>query len=112
MIIYQVLCTVPVAFEDEWITWMMDEHIRDVVNTEMFTHVDVARVMEPACEGAVQYCVQYYCPSLELYEQYRKDFAPVLQAAHNARYGGVVTIERMVMETKSWNQVEQSKPNA
>ncbi|MCS6999825.1 MAG: DUF4286 family protein [Bacteroidota bacterium] len=98
MIIYQVLCTVPRSLEEEWRLWMMEEHIRDVMNTEMFDEVHIARVLKPEHPTAVRYCIQYYAPTVEHYEQYRKDFAPVLQAAHNAKYGGMVEIERTVME--------------
>lgn len=108
MIIYQVLCTVPRSIEDEWRLWMMREHIRDVMNTEMFERVEIARVLKPELPVAVQYCIQYYAPTLEHYEQYRKDFAPVLQAAHNAKYGGLITVERTVMETIELRDVEQS----
>lgn len=106
MVIYQVLCTVPRAIEDEWRLWMLREHIRDVMNTEMFEHVMVARVLKPADDGHVRYCIQYYAPTLEHYEQYRKDFAPVLQAAHNAKYGGTISIERTVMVTDDAEHVE------
>jgi hypothetical protein len=106
MIIYQVLCTVPSAIEDEWRLWMMREHIRDVMNTEMFDHVVVARIIKPEQENTVQYCIQYFAPTREHYEQYRRDFAPVLQAAHNAKYGGMIAVERTVMETIEDTDVE------
>jgi len=85
---------------------MLREHIRDVMNTEMFEHVMVARVLKPADDAHVRYCIQYYAPTLEHYEQYRKDFAPVLQAAHNAKYGGTISIERTVMVTDDAEHVE------
>ncbi len=110
MIIYQVLCTVPRSVEDEWRHWMMREHIRDVMNTEMFERVHIARVLKPEHPSDVQYCIQYYAPTLAHYEQYRMDFAPVLQAAHNAKYGGTITVERTVMETIELDDVEQSFP--
>jgi hypothetical protein len=99
MIIYQVLCTVPRSVEHEWRLWMLQEHIRDVMNTELFERVHIARILKPAHPSDVQYCIQYYAPTLAHYEQYRQDFAPVLQAAHNAKYGGLIQIERTVMET-------------
>lgn len=108
MIIYQVLCTVPQAIEEEWRQWMMHEHIRDVMNTEMFDSVRIARILKPEHPSGVRYCIQYYAPSWERYEQYRTDFAPVLQAAHNAKYGGMIEIERTVMETIDSDNVEQS----
>lgn len=107
MIIYQVLCTVPRAIEEEWRSWMLREHIRDVMNTEMFDRVTVARIIKPTDEESVRYCIQYSAPTLEHYEQYRRDFAPVLQAAHNAKYGGTIAIERIVMEALDADYVER-----
>jgi len=106
MIIYQVLCTMPPSVEDEWRQWMMREHIRDVMNTELFERVHIARVLKPEHPSGVQYCIQYHAPTLAHYEQYRMDFAPVLQAAHKAKYGGIIEIERTVMETLDLDDVE------
>ena len=39
-----------------------------------------------------------FAHAIDDYEQYRKDFAPVLQAAHNAKYGDEILVERIVME--------------
>lgn len=99
MVIYQVLCTVPNDIEQDWREWMLDEHIRDVMNTEMFTQFRMSKVLKPTANSATQYCIQYYAQSMEDYEQYRKDFAPVLQAAHNAKYGNQISVERVVMES-------------
>jgi hypothetical protein len=99
MIIYQVSCTVPNVIEHEWREWMMDEHIRDVMNTELFTEYKLNKVIKPSGTESIQYCIQYFAPSLEHYEQYRRDFAPVLQAAHNAKYGTAIGVDRIVMET-------------
>lgn len=111
MIIYQVLCTIPRDIEHEWRQWMLSEHIRDVMNTEMFSDVHIARIFKPAHAETVQYCIQYYAPTMEHYEQYRKDFAPVLQAAHNAKYGGLIGIERTVMETIELEHVHHPSQN-
>ena len=98
MITYQVLCSVPEEIEAEWRDWMVREHIADVMSTEMFVEYALKRVVKPHPDQVVQYCIQYVTDTREKIEQYRTDFAPVLQAAHNAKYGSSITVERSVME--------------
>jgi hypothetical protein len=98
MITYQVVCTVPEDIEHEWRDWMLEEHIRDVMGTEMFTEYSLQRVVKPHPEQTVQYSIRYRAESWEKIEQYRSDFAPVLQAAHNAKYGSSITVERSILE--------------
>lgn len=98
MITYQVVCTVPEDIEPEWRDWMLDEHIRDVMDTEMFTEYLLQRVIKPHPDGTVRYSIRYRADSWEKIEQYRNDFAPVLQAAHNAKYGSSISVERSILE--------------
>ena len=97
MIIYQVFCTVPSDIESDWRTWMLEEHIKDVLDTEMFTGYKLSKVIKPEVENATRFCIQYFARTEEDYEQYRRDFAPVLQAAHNAKYGTQIAVDRTVM---------------
>ncbi|MBL7999257.1 MAG: DUF4286 family protein [Candidatus Kapabacteria bacterium] len=99
MIIYQVDCTVPNDVETEWREWMMNEHISDVMNTEMFESFTMHRVVKPVLENHTVYSIQYATDSIGNYERYRLDFAPVLQQAHKAKFGDAITAERCVMET-------------
>lgn len=97
MIIYQVLCTIPNDVAQEWREWMMQEHIADVMNTEMFIRYSMSLVLKPEQEDGVRYCIQYVANSLDEYERYRTEFAPVLQLAVRAKFGDSIEIERMVM---------------
>ena len=98
MISYQVLCSVPHELEDEWIQWMLGEHIRDVMNTEMFYDYTIHKVLKPEQEGITDYCIRYDAESFARFDQYRQDFAPVLQAASKAKFGERIAISRIVME--------------
>jgi hypothetical protein len=98
MITYQVVCTVPEEIEVEWRDWMLEEHIRDVMNTEMFSEYTLQRVVRPHPENTVQYVIRYKADSWQKIEQYRADYAPVLQAAHNAKYGSAIEVERCILE--------------
>ena len=98
MITYQVLCTVPEDIEHEWRDWMLSEHIKDVMDTEMFVEYSLQRVIKPHPDHITQYAIRYRADSWDKIEQYRKDFAPVLQAAHNAKYGSAISVERSVLE--------------
>ena len=46
MIIYNVTIKTAHSITDEWLNWLKEEHIADVVNTGCFTHATVLRLLD------------------------------------------------------------------
>ncbi|MCC7378160.1 MAG: DUF4286 family protein, partial [Chitinophagaceae bacterium] len=46
MIIYNVTIKVHDSIKTEWLQWLKEEHIPDVINTGCFTHAVIMRLME------------------------------------------------------------------
>jgi hypothetical protein len=85
--------------QDDWLKYMKDVHIRDVMRTGCFTKCEVSRVMEPVDKDEfAKYRIEYFCSSIQDYERYRKEFAAVLQHEHAQRYAGKFTAAREVRE--------------
>jgi hypothetical protein len=97
MVFYQVSITLEPAIEDEWLDWMRQVHVPDVLKTGCFTRCTLARLVEPAGER-VTFVFRYDAPSWEAYERYRTQFAPALQQDHTARYAGRFQGSRQVLE--------------
>ncbi len=97
MVVYQVSITLQAGRESEWIDWMRQVHLRDVLNTGCFTRCSVAKVVEPPGDE-VTYVIRYDCSSFEVYERYRTGFAPALQQEHTTRFAGAFRGSRLVLQ--------------
>lgn len=85
MFIYNVTISLDPAIEQEWLQWMKSKHIKDVLNTNCFLECKLSRVHGEEDNG-VTYSMMYLAPSEEKYNEYQQQFAPSLQAEHNAKF--------------------------
>jgi|ERR1043166_3116075 hypothetical protein len=77
MIIYSVTISLEASVEAEWIEWMKQIHIPDVLRTGCFSDCRLCKVVGEDTEPT--YVLQYSCRSLGEYHRYRDNFAPALQ---------------------------------
>ncbi|MCE3006791.1 MAG: DUF4286 family protein [Bacteroidetes bacterium] len=102
MIVYSVTVMVEAGLADEWMQWMRDVHIPDVLATGYFTGHRLQRLVFPEPdEGQQTFNIQYFCESYEAYNCYQKEQAPRLQAEHNARYKDRFVAFRTLLEDLS-----------
>ncbi len=99
MILYNVTVNVEDAIHDNWIKWMKETHIPDVMNTGMFVESKILKLLSklPDEEGTT-YAFQYFCNSLKDLENYQHNFAPKLQADHTKKFGNKVIAFRTILE--------------
>ena len=97
MIIYSVTIALDPGVEADWLDWMQQVHVPDVLRTGCFTRCHTYKVIG-AEEGEVSYVLQYDCPSLAQYQHYRENFAPGLQTEHANRYSGRFRSSRQLLE--------------
>jgi hypothetical protein len=97
MYLYNVTLILEDAAAQEWLQWMQETHIPQVMATGMFVSNRLLKVVDSPNEG-VTYCAQYVVDSLENYNQYQEVFAPALQAELNERYKNRFVAYRSLME--------------
>lgn len=99
MILYNVTVNVEDGIHQDWLNWMKETHIPDVMNTGMFIENKILKLLSqlPDEEGTT-YAIQYFCKSLEDLEQYQQNFAPQLQQDYLKRYGNKVVAFRSILE--------------
>ena len=99
MIIYNVTCNIPESIEGEWVHWMKHVHIPEVIATEKFTGFKILKLLTTVEDNeGVNYAIQYYCQSLDDYEDYMNRFAPALRQKTFDRYGEQVLAFRTLLE--------------
>lgn len=99
MIVYNVTVNVDDAIADEWVTWMRDIHIPQVIGTGMFeSHTFSKLLSRQEDETGVTFVVQYMAPDMQHYERYQLEFAPALQADAKNKFGDRFIAFRTLME--------------
>ena len=97
MILYNVTVNIDEDVRDEWLTWMKEVHIPDLLATGMFVSCKLARILAEEVGGNA-YSVQYFAPSMEKVEQYMREFAPRLQAEHDKKFNGKYVAFRTLLD--------------
>ncbi|SER75149.1 DUF4286 family protein [Pedobacter rhizosphaerae] len=97
MLLYNVTLILEDSVAEEWLQWMQDIHIPQVMGTGMFASHRLLKVLDSPNEG-VTYCAQYVADNLALYNEYQEKYAPALQAELNERYKNRFVAYRTLME--------------
>ena len=97
MIIYSVTVKIESAIEQDWVTWMRNVHIPDVMNTGLFQEYRMSKVLVQDPDG-VNYSIQYLCPSEDQLNTYLNEHAKALQEEHTARYKDQFVAFRTLLE--------------
>lgn len=76
MYIYNVTINIQEGIHDEWVKWMKEEHIPDMLATKKFTKALMTRVLVTEEMGGITYSVQYTAETKQkLIEYYQQDAA-------------------------------------
>ncbi len=98
MIIYNVTIKVEHDSAAAWVQWMKTEHLADVMSTGLFTDCRLCHLLEQDESDGVTYSAQYFCASLEEYDNYIANHAQGMRDKGNKLFGGKFVAFRTVME--------------
>ena len=99
MIIYNVTVNIDHSVHDEWLQWMKEVHIPDVMGTGIFLENRMLKVLGDEESGGHTYSVQYTCRSMDDFSRYEKVFAPGLRNQHAEKYKDKFVSFRTLLET-------------
>ncbi len=97
MIIYNVTVSVEESIKADWLTWMQDVHIPEVMEIGIFSKSQINRVIVQS-DSNNTFAIAYTCETMKDLHQYQVKFAPDLQQKHADRYGAKVVAFRTLME--------------
>lgn len=98
MIIYNVTINIDDTVHEQWLTWMMEKHIPDVMATGKFIKAKIVKVLIVEEMGGSTYSVQYFTESKEKLEQYYKEDAPRLREEGAKLFGDKMLAFRTELE--------------
>lgn len=98
MLIYNVTTGIDKEIEQEWLLWMQETHIPEVMSTHLFVGYKLYKVLTTDDEKTVSYAVQYSAQSLDQLERYLEKFAPSLREDVKKKFGDRLASFRTVLE--------------
>jgi len=99
MILYNVTCNIPFEIETEWLHWMKNEHLPEVMATEKFFTCKIFKLLTVVDDNeGINYAVQYFCDHIDKYNDYVENHAPALKAKTANKYGEKVLDFRTLLE--------------
>ena len=98
MILYNVTVKVDTSIADDWLAWIREEHIPEVINTGCFTKASVLRLLEVDDTEGPTFSIQYLCESKALYNRYIESFAGTMRDKSFQKWGAKFIAFRSVMQ--------------
>lgn len=98
MLIYNVTVKVDWSIHDEWVKWMLNEHLPEMVNTGCFTNSKLMRLLETDENDGPTYAAQYFAEKKADYDRYIKDHSPAVRKKYSEKWGDRVVAFRTLMQ--------------
>ncbi len=98
MFIYNVTIKVHETIKEDWLVWLKEEHIPDVINTGCFTHAVILQLMEVDDTEGPTYAVQYYAESKSLYNNYISTHSAQMRQKGFDKWGDQFIAFRSIMQ--------------
>ena len=98
MLIYNVTTKVTWAIHQDWLQWMQQVHIPEVMARGCFSHSQMVRLLETEEEDGPTYAVQYHADSRQQYDAYIELHAPALRQSSMEKWGNQFISFRSLME--------------
>lgn len=97
MIVYNVTTKVSHAIKSDWLLWMQQEHIPEVVDTGCFTHAVIMHLVELDETDGPTYAIQYHAESRADYNRYIQTFSQEMRRKVAEKWGDQLVAFRTVM---------------
>jgi hypothetical protein len=98
MIIYNVTTNIHESVHGQWMTWMQEKHINDVLATGKFSSARMVKVLIEEEMGGITYSIQYTTENRETLQRYYDEDAPRLREEALALFGDKMLAFRTELE--------------
>ena len=98
MHIYNVTTNLDESVQEEWLRWMKEIHIPEMLATKKFTKAKICKVLVEEEMGGVTYSVQFTTPDKKTLERYYEEDADRLRADALKRFANKFVAFRTELE--------------
>ena len=100
MILYNITIAIDPSVEEEWLQWMHEKHIPEVMDTGKFTEYGLFRVVASGeGEDLTSYSMKFYGEGMKELQLYADIHAPELQQKMNQRWPDKLVTFRTILES-------------
>ena len=98
LICYNVTIKIHESVHNQWIKWMQEKHIQDVLATGKFSGARMVKVLVEEDMGGTTYSIQYTTDSKETLQRYYDEDAPRLREEGLRLFGDKMLAFRTELE--------------
>jgi hypothetical protein len=98
MFIYNVTIQVTWSIHEDWLSWMTEVHMQEVLDTGCFGNCRLLRLVEVDETDGPTYAAQYTAASKALYNSYISNHSEILRKKSYERWGDQFIAFRSVMQ--------------
>ena len=98
MIVYNVTIQPTWKIHEEWLQWMRNDHVPEIMFTGLFTHHRILRLLDVDETDGPTYAFQYFTTGKDKYELYISEHAKELRAKTMEKWGDQFVAFRSLME--------------
>ena len=98
MIIYNVTVKISWQIAEQWVAWMQQKHIPDIMKTECFSSHQFVKLLDIDEEEGPTYATQFYASTRAKVNIYIDEHAPTLRDDSFNKWGDQFIAFRSIME--------------
>jgi hypothetical protein len=98
MFIYNITTKVNTAIANDWIKWQKDEHIPEIMASDLFDEFKFYHLLNQDDSDGHTYIIQFFTPEKDKYDHYIKTFAPMLREKALTKWGNGFISFRSLLE--------------
>jgi hypothetical protein len=96
-VVYNVTTKVDRRVATQWLQWLKQEHIPDIIATGCFTHATILQLIDVDETDGPTYAIQYHAESKALYNRYIEIFAEDMRKKVTDKWGDQLISFRSVL---------------
>ena len=98
MFIYNVTIKVQESIHGDWLQWLKQEHVPEVLASHCFTRATIVRLLEIDDSEGPTYAIQYLAESKASYNLYIEKYASLLRQKSFDKWGNQFIAIRTLMQ--------------
>ena len=98
MIIYNITVKVDTLAAERWIAWTKSDHMKEVMDTGLFTDCRLCRLLEQDETDGITFVKQYLCAGIEEYDTYINKHSIAMREKESNLFAGKLVAFRSLME--------------
>jgi len=98
MIVYNVTIKVDPSIANDWLTWLQEEHVVEVLETGCFTDAKIMKLLEVDDSEGPTFAIQYFAENRSQYDLYIEKFAGIMRQKSFDKWGNKFIAFRSLMQ--------------